>query len=89
MGAIPTTALQTNKTHLIMKRIVIALAFIIVVMAMRMNQQKQMITSLCSQQNEQLKAVERLLDRIEEDRPNYLLDVLSETDEYAELMELR
>lgn len=72
-----------------MKRIVIALAFIIAVMAMRMNQQRQMITSLCNQQNEQLKAVERLLDRIEEDRPNYLPDVLSETDEYAELMELR
>lgn len=70
-----------------MKRITIALAFIIAVMAMRMNQQRQMITSLCNQQNEQLKAVENLLNRIEEDRPNYMLDVLTETDEYAELME--
>lgn len=69
-----------------MKKITIALALIIVVMAMRMNQQKQMITDLCNQQNEQLKAVENLLNRIEEDRPSYMLDVLTETDEYAELM---
>ena len=70
------------------KTITTALALLVVALCAKNHQQKQIITGLANQVTEQVVAMEALLDRVEQDRPSYVLDVLMEGDEYWNYMEI-
>ena len=71
-----------------MKKITIILALIIVALICRINQQAEMISTLGTQATQQAQAFEQLMGQIEQDNPNYVTDVLSETDAYCNYVEL-
>ena len=71
-----------------MKKITIILAIIIVALICRINQQAEIISALGTQATQQTQVFEQLMGQIEQDNPDYVLDVLSETDAYCNYVEL-
>jgi hypothetical protein len=71
-----------------MKKISIILAIIIVALICKLNQQAEIIDNLGTQATQQAQVFERVLNQIEQDNPNYVTDVLSETDVYFDYVEL-
>lgn len=71
-----------------MKKISIILAIIIVALICRINQQAEIINNLGTQATQQAQVFEKVLEQVEQDNPNYITDVLSETDVYFNYVEL-
>lgn len=71
-----------------MKKISIILAIIIVALICRINQQAEIINNLGTQATQQAQVFEKVLEQVEQDNPNYVTDVLSETDVYFNYVEL-
>jgi hypothetical protein len=71
-----------------MKKTIIFLALVIVALICRLNQQKEIINNLGTQVTQQEQVFEKVLNQIEQDNPNYVLDVLSETDTYQDYIDL-
>jgi hypothetical protein len=70
-----------------MKKISIILAIIIVALICRINQQAEIINNLGTQATQQAQVFEKVLEQVEQDNPNYVTDVLSETDVYFNYVE--
>lgn len=71
-----------------MKKISIILAIIIVALICKLNQQAEIIDNLGTQATQQAQVFEKVLEQVEQDNPNYVIDVLSETDVYFDYVEL-
>lgn len=71
-----------------MKKTIIFLALIIVALVCRLNQQAEIIDNLGTQVTQQEQVFEKVLEQVEQDIPNYVLDVLSETDTYQDYIDL-
>lgn len=71
-----------------MKKISIILAIIIVALICRINQQAEIIDNLGTQATQQAQVFEKVLEQVEQDNPNYVTDVLSETDIYFDYVEM-
>lgn len=71
-----------------MKKTIIFLALVIVALICRLNQQAEIINNLGTQVTQQEQVFEKVLNQIEQDNPNYVLDVLSETDTYQDYIDL-
>lgn len=71
-----------------MKKAILILSLALVAMICKVNEQKQIISNLSTQATEQHRAFTALLDRIEQDNPNYVCDILSETDAYCNYIEV-
>lgn len=71
-----------------MKKISIILAIIIVALICKLNQQAEIISALGTQATQQAQVFERVLEQVEQDNPNYVTDVLSETDVYFDYVEM-
>lgn len=71
-----------------MKKISIILAIVIVALICKLNQQAEIIDNLGTQATQQAQVFEKVLEQVEQDNPNYVLDVLSETDVYFDYVEL-
>jgi hypothetical protein len=71
-----------------MKKISIILAIIIIALICKLNQQAEIINNLGTQATQQAQVFERVLNQIEQDNPDYITDVLSETDVYFDYVEL-
>lgn len=69
------------------KAITIALALLVVALMAKNHQQKQIITGLVNQSTMTESQFDALMERIEQDHPNYVLDVLCETDQYQSIIE--
>jgi hypothetical protein len=70
-----------------MKKISIILAIIIIALICKLNQQAEIISALGTQATQQAQVFERVLEQVEQDNPNYVTDVLSETDVYFNYVE--
>lgn len=71
-----------------MKKTIIILALAVIALAAKNHQQNQVINNLSNQVVMQQQVFEKVLDQVEEDRPSYVLDVLTETDAYADYIDL-
>lgn len=71
-----------------MKKTIIFLALVIVALICRLNQQAEIIDNLGTQVTQQEQVFEKVLNQIEQDNPNYVIDVLSETDTYQDYIDL-
>ena len=71
-----------------MKKTIIFLALVIVALICRINQQAEIIDNLGTQVAQQEQVFEKVLNQVEQDNPNYVLDVLSETDTYHDYIDL-
>jgi hypothetical protein len=71
-----------------MKKISIILAIIIIALICKLNQQAEIINNLGTQATQQAQVFERVLEQIEQDNPDYVTDVLSETDVYFDYVEM-
>ena len=69
------------------KAITIALALLVVALMAKNHQQKQIITGLINQSSMTAEQFDSLMERIEQDHPNYVMDVLCETDQYQSIIE--
>lgn len=69
------------------KALTIALALLVVALVAKNHQQRQIITGLVNQSTMTAEQFDSLMERIEQDHPNYVLDVLSESDEYQAIIE--
>lgn len=69
------------------KAITIALALLVVALMAKNHQQRQIITGLVNQSTMTAEQFDSLMERIEQDHPNYVLDVLCESDEYQSIIE--
>ena len=69
------------------KTITIALALLVVALVAKNHQQRQIITGLVNQATMTESQFDALMDRIEQDHPNYVMDVLCETDQYQSIIE--
>ena len=69
------------------KTTIIILALLVVALAGKNHQQKQIITGLTNQSTITSEQFNNLMDRIEQDHPNYVDDVLVETDAYQSIIE--
>lgn len=69
------------------KALTIALALLVVALVAKNHQQKQIITGLVNQSTMTESQFDALMERIEQDHPNYVLDVLCESDEYQSIIE--
>lgn len=69
------------------KAITIALALLVVALMAKNHQQRQIITGLINQSTMTAEQFDSLMERIEQDHPNYVLDVLCETDQYQSIIE--
>lgn len=67
-----------------MKKAIIILLAIIAIMAIRNNQQRQIVKDL----TKQLATTNQLLEQIKQDNEDYYYDVLAETDAYADYITL-
>ena len=85
-GAIPARGL-TKHTRQMRKTITIALALLVVALCAKNHQQRQIITGLTNQSTITSEQFNNLMDRIEQDHPNYVEDVLVETDAYQSIIE--
>ena len=74
--------------HKAMKKTIIILALAVIALAAKNHQQNQVINNLSNQVVMQQQVFEKVLDQVEEDRPSYVLDVLTETDAYADYIDL-
>lgn len=72
----------------IMKKTIIFLTLVIVALVCRLNQQKEIIDNLGTQVTQQEQVFEKVLNQVEQDNPNYVTDVLSETDTYQDYIDL-
>lgn len=70
-----------------MKKATIILALIIVALICKLNQQAEIINNLSTQATQQAQVFEKVLEQIEQDNPDYVTDVLSETDVYFNYVE--
>ncbi len=71
-----------------MKKATIILSLIIVALICKLNQQAEIIDNLSTQATQQAQVFEKVLNQIEQDNPDYVIDVLSETDIYCDYVEL-
>lgn len=71
-----------------MKKTIIFLALVIVALVCRLNQQKEIINNLGTQVTQQEQVFEKVLEQVEQDNPDYVIDVLSETDSYQNYIDL-
>lgn len=71
-----------------MKKISIILAIIIVALICKLNQQAEIINNLGTQATQQAQIFEKVMEQVEQDNPDYVTDVLSETDVYFDYMEM-
>ena len=71
-----------------MRKISIILAVIIIALICKLNQQAEIIDNLGTQATHQAQVFEKVLEQIEQDNPDYITDVLSETDVYFDYVEL-
>lgn len=71
-----------------MKKISIILAIIIVALICKLNQQAEIIDNLGTQATQQARVFEKVLEQVEQDNPDYVIDVLSETDSYQNYIDL-
>lgn len=71
-----------------MKKTIIFLALVIVALICRINQQAEMISALGTQVTQQEQVFEKVLEQVEQDNPDYVIDVLSETDTYQDYIDL-
>ena len=71
-----------------MRKISIILAVIIVALICKLNQQAEIINNLGTQATQQVQVFEKVLEQVEQDNPNYVTDVLSETDVYFDYVEM-
>lgn len=69
------------------KALTIALALLVVVLVAKNHQQKEIINSIHQQRTMTAEQFDSLMERIEQDHPNYVLDVLCESDEYQSIIE--
>lgn len=69
------------------KALTIALALLVVALMAKNHQQKQIITGLVNQSTMTENQFDALMERIEQDHPNYVMDVLCETDQYQSIIE--
>lgn len=69
------------------KAITIALALLVVALMAKNHQQKEIISNLVNQSTMTAEQFDSLMERIEQDHPNYVLDVLCESDEYQSIIE--
>lgn len=69
------------------KALIIALALLVVALVAKNHQQKEIISNLVNQSTMTAEQFDNLMDRIEQDHPNYVLDVLCETDQYQSIIE--
>lgn len=77
----------TNTLKTMKKAITIALALLVVALMAKNHQQRQIITGLINQSTMTAEQFDSLMERIEQDHPNYVLDVLCETDQYQSIIE--
>lgn len=71
-----------------MKKATIILTLIIVALICKLNQQAEIIDNLSTQATQQAQVFEKVLNQIEQDNPDYVTDVLSETDVYFDYVEM-
>ena len=69
------------------KATIIILVLLVVALANKNHQQKEIISNLTNQSTMTEEQFNNLMDRIEQDHPNYVLDVLCESDEYQSIIE--
>ena len=69
------------------KATIIILALLVVALASKNYQQKEIISNLVNQSTMTEEQFNNLMDRIEQDHPNYVEDVLCETDAYQSIIE--
>lgn len=69
------------------KATIIILALLVVALANKNHQQKEIISNLTHQSTMTEEQFNNLMDRIEQDHPNYVEDVLVETDAYQSIIE--
>ena len=67
-----------------MKKAIIILSAIVAIMAIRNNQQRQIVKDL----TKQIKVTNQLLEQVRQDNEDYYYDVLAETDAYADYITL-
>lgn len=65
-----------------MKKLLFIALLVIAGLATKTHQQKQMINNLSTQVAQQTELFTKVIDQIEQDNPNYVTDVLCETDVY-------
>lgn len=66
---------------------IILLALVAIALVARNHQQRQIINCINQQKTMTEDQFYNLMDRIEQDHPNYVLDVLCETDQYQSIIE--
>ena len=69
------------------KAITIALALLVVALMAKNHQQREIISNLVNQSSMTAEQFDSLMERIEQDHPNYVMDVLCESDEYQSIIE--
>ena len=69
------------------KATIIILVLLVVALAGKNYQQKEIISNLTHQSTMTEEQFNNLMDRIEQDHPNYVDDVLVETDAYQSIIE--
>jgi hypothetical protein len=69
------------------KTTITILALVLIALASRYHQQREINRCISKQKAMTEEQFYSLMDRIEQDHPNYVLDVLSETDQYQDIIE--